>query len=54
MGLDGICLRVLRELVEVVAKVLSIIYQHSCSTGKVPEDCPSGTAGGSGVANKGS
>ena len=30
--------RVLRELAEVIAKLLSIIYQYSWSTGEVPED----------------
>ncbi|KAK4830721.1 hypothetical protein QYF61_013171 [Mycteria americana] len=38
MGLDGIQLRVLRELVEELAKPLSIIYQQSWLTGKVPDD----------------
>jgi len=35
IGPDGIHLT---ELVEVIAKLLSIIYQHSWSTGEVPED----------------
>ena len=35
---DGIHLRVQRELPEVTAKPLSIIYQHSWSTGEVPGD----------------
>ena len=35
---DGIHTRVLRELVEVAAKPLSIICQCSWSTGEVPED----------------
>jgi len=39
MGLDGIHPRVLRELVEELAKPLSIIYQQSCLTGEVPDDC---------------
>ena len=30
--------RVLRELVEAIAKPLAIIYQHSLLTGEVPED----------------
>ncbi|KAK4808512.1 hypothetical protein QYF61_005829 [Mycteria americana] len=38
MGLDGIHLRVLRELVEELAKPLSIIYQQSWLTGEVPDD----------------
>jgi len=38
MGPDGIHPRVLRELVEVRAKPLSTIYQHSWSTGEVPEN----------------
>ncbi|KAM9590717.1 uncharacterized protein ACIBXB_005842 isoform 1-T1 [Morphnus guianensis] len=38
MGPDGIHPRVLRELAEVLAKPLSIIYQRSWSTGEVPED----------------
>ena len=37
MGLDEIHPRVLRELVEVIAELLSIIYQHSLLTGEVPE-----------------
>ena len=37
-GPDEIHLRVLRELVEVIAEQLSIIYQHSLLTGEVPED----------------
>jgi len=39
MGLDGIHPRVLRELVEELAKALSIIYQQSRLTGEVPDDC---------------
>jgi len=35
IGPDGIHLT---ELVEVIAKLLSIIYQHSWSTRQVPED----------------
>ncbi|PKU42079.1 rna-directed dna polymerase from mobile element jockey-like [Limosa lapponica baueri] len=38
MGLDGIHLRVLRELVGVLTKPRSIIYQQSGSTGEVPDD----------------
>ena len=37
MGVDGIHLRVLRELGEVIAKPLSIISQQSWSTGEVPD-----------------
>ncbi|GAB0183996.1 receptor-type tyrosine-protein phosphatase zeta [Grus japonensis] len=38
MGPAGIHLRVLRELVEELAKPLSIIYQQSWLTGEVPDD----------------
>ncbi|PKU40317.1 rna-directed dna polymerase from mobile element jockey-like [Limosa lapponica baueri] len=38
MGTDGIHRRVLRELAEVLAEPLSIIYQQSWQTGKVPAD----------------
>ena len=38
MGLDEIHLRVLRELAEMIAELLSIIYQHSLLTREVPED----------------
>ena len=38
MGLDEIHPRVLRELVEVIAEPLSIIYQCSLLMGEVPED----------------
>ena len=38
MGLDGIHLWVLRELLEVLTKPLSIIYQQSWLTGEVPVD----------------
>ncbi|KFW70572.1 hypothetical protein AS28_01949, partial [Pygoscelis adeliae] len=38
MGPDGIHPRVLRELAEEVAKLLSIIYQQSWLTGEVPDN----------------
>jgi len=38
MGPDGIHPRVLRELVQQLAKTLSIIYQQSWLTGEVPDD----------------
>ncbi|KFQ05584.1 hypothetical protein N329_06359, partial [Haliaeetus albicilla] len=38
MGPDGIHPRVLKELAEVLAEPLSIIYQQSWSTGEVPDD----------------
>ncbi|KAK4826010.1 hypothetical protein QYF61_003783 [Mycteria americana] len=38
MGPDGIHTRVLRELVEVFTKPLSILYQQSWLTGEVPVD----------------
>ncbi|KFW87800.1 hypothetical protein N305_06097, partial [Manacus vitellinus] len=38
MGSDGIHPRVMRELVEELAKMLSIIYQQSWLTGEVPDD----------------
>ena len=38
MGQDGIHPRVLRELAEVLPKLLSLIYRRSWSTGKVPEN----------------
>jgi len=38
MGPDGIHPRVLKELVEELAKPLSIIYQQSWLTGEVPDD----------------
>ncbi|KAK4819260.1 hypothetical protein QYF61_000471 [Mycteria americana] len=38
MGPDGIHPRVLRELVEVLTKLLSILYQQSWLTGEVPID----------------
>ena len=36
MGPDGIHLKVLRELVDMIAKLLSTIYQCSWLTGEVP------------------
>ncbi|KFV98879.1 hypothetical protein N326_12673, partial [Eurypyga helias] len=38
MGADGIHPRVLRELVEVLTKPLSILHQQSWLTGQVPVD----------------
>ena len=38
MGLDGLHCRVLRELVEMTAELLSTIYQHSWLSGDVPEN----------------
>jgi len=38
MGLDEVCPRVLRELVEVLTQPLSIIYQQSWLTREVPVD----------------
>ena len=38
MGPNGLCLRVLRELAGVIAKLLSAIYQHSWLSEEVPED----------------
>ena len=38
MGPDDSYPRVLRELAEVIAKPLSIIYQRSLLTGEVPKD----------------
>ena len=37
IGLDGLHPRVLRELVVVIAELLSSIYQHSWLSGEVPE-----------------
>jgi len=37
MGPDGLHPRVLRELAEVIAELLSAIYQHSWLSGEVPE-----------------
>ncbi|KAK4828655.1 hypothetical protein QYF61_000303 [Mycteria americana] len=39
MGPDGIHVRVLRELAEVLTKPLSTLHQQSCLTGEVPVDC---------------
>jgi len=38
MGLDGIHVRMLSELADVIAKLLSTVYQHSWSMGEVLED----------------
>ena len=38
MGPDGVHLRILRELAELIAKIFSTIYQCSWSTGEVSED----------------
>uniref|UniRef100_A0A8C3CW89 Reverse transcriptase domain-containing protein n=1 Tax=Cairina moschata TaxID=8855 RepID=A0A8C3CW89_CAIMO len=38
MGPDGIHPRILRELAEELAKLLTIIYQQSCLSGEVPVD----------------
>ncbi|KFO64936.1 RNA-directed DNA polymerase from mobile element jockey, partial [Corvus brachyrhynchos] len=38
MGPDGIHPRVMRELADELAKVLSIIYHQSWCTGEVPDD----------------
>ena len=38
LGPDGICLRVLKELADVTAGPLTIIYQRSWESGEVPAD----------------
>ena len=38
MGPDGLHPRVLRELVGVIAELLSAVYQHSWLSGEIPED----------------
>ncbi|KFW76874.1 Retrovirus-related Pol polyprotein LINE-1, partial [Manacus vitellinus] len=45
MGPDGIHLRVMRELVEELVKLFSIIYHQSWLTGEVPDDCKLGNVG---------
>ena len=38
LGLDGVHPRVLKELAEVVAELLSIIFEKSWLSGEVPDD----------------
>ena len=38
LGLDGVHPRVLKELAEVVAELLSIIFEQSWLSGEVPDD----------------
>lgn len=38
MGTDRIHQRVLKDLVDMITKLLSTAYQHSCSTGSVLDD----------------
>lgn len=38
IGLDGIYPQLLRNMANMLAKPLSIIYQQSCSTGQVSDD----------------